>query len=508
MKKLIVIISILLTVFISYSQDMYYVSSSTGDNGNTGLTELQAWETLVYAEANATTAGDTIALKKGDTFITTSQHRIFNSGSSSYDRVYDGSLWGTGNNAIIQRSNAGYTVILIVDCRYLTFQNITVSGGNYNNYGIETGGDPLMSGYDQNNEHHITIQDCEIIDCGAGTAYSNGIQVRPYYNDISNITIQRNVVNGVNSHGITLYPYRSGGGGDGVPGVKITDSYIGYNTITNFREYTGNAGEGIQLVNNLDNIIVEHNTITHATARSFNVSTNEPINGYFPTNVIVRYNTFTCGGNNLSVRVAGGQAISINFYSNLINGSGGTSDGAVYIEGSADPYTDADIKFYNNTIIVNNQGCAIRDNSGIAGVVKASNNILYVNHGTQYCIWSQAPMIASNNLYYRTSGTNLVYDGSYYTASNITDWDANAEVGDPLFTTNFTDLHLQATSPAIGEGIAISGVTLDYDGDLYLDPRAIGAYEFGSGPPVDPVTKRLMHNGKVIMHNGKIIVIK
>jgi hypothetical protein len=61
-----------------------------------------------------------------------------------------------------------------------------------------------------------------------------------------------------------------------------------------------------------------------------------------------------------------------------------------------------------------------------------------------------------------------VYSGSGTVQKNLT--------GNPLFISS-TDFHLQASSPAIGKGQSITGLTTDYDGNTLNDPPSIGAYE-------------------------------
>ena len=75
---------ILLLVFSSsrlLSQKTYYVSTSGNDSFD-GLTELTPWLNLSYAESQATTPGDIIALKKGDVWLIDNVFEI-NSGGSS-----------------------------------------------------------------------------------------------------------------------------------------------------------------------------------------------------------------------------------------------------------------------------------------------------------------------------------------------------------------------------------------------------------------------------------------
>lgn len=103
--------------------------------------------------------------------------------------------------------------------------------------------------------------------------------------------------------------------------------------------------------------------------------------------------------------------------------------------------------------------------------------------------------IQATNIYIRN---NLIYD-SYnnndpvylngYPTSGITYSGTVKE--NPLFISS-SDFHLQATSPCIGAGLYISWLTTDYDGNGWLNPPSIGAYElYGDGVPVvstSPVT--------------------
>jgi hypothetical protein len=49
---------------------------------------------------------------------------------------------------------------------------------------------------------------------------------------------------------------------------------------------------------------------------------------------------------------------------------------------------------------------------------------------------------------------------------------------DPVFVTNWTNLHLQTTSPCKNAGATGLGVTDDYDGVTRDAAPDIGAYEF------------------------------
>ena len=139
-----------------------------------------------------------------------------------------------------------------------------------------------------------------------------------------------------------------------------------------------------------------------------------------------------------------------------------------------------------------------------------ANNIFY-NNGNSDDIqlltywWSHVGRHDyKNNLFYKSGESVLVQygnlivqgevsgeDNSKITVPEFNSWDGlagdvisgNIE-GDPLFVdatnANYSlrDYHLQSGSPAIGAGVAISGITHDKDGVVYSDPPSIGAFEY------------------------------
>jgi hypothetical protein len=91
---------------------------------------------------------------------------------------------------------------------------------------------------------------------------------------------------------------------------------------------------------------------------------------------------------------------------------------------------------------------------------------------------------ADYNLFWNSNGTNPRFEG--YT---IGPHDQNKV--DPKFVANFTNFHLQSTSPAINAGITLSSVANDYDGVARPQGTGfdIGAFEYTTGilPSPSPV---------------------
>ena len=83
----------MLTLTLSVqSQTTYYVKA-TGNDSNTGLSDEQAWQTLLRVGTRTFNAGDNILFKRGDTFR--GSLTLLGSGSSGIPIVVD--AYGTGD---------------------------------------------------------------------------------------------------------------------------------------------------------------------------------------------------------------------------------------------------------------------------------------------------------------------------------------------------------------------------------------------------------------------------
>ncbi len=512
MKKLYLIFCILIISIAAQAQQpkAYYVSIG-GDDDNDG-SKSTPWKTLAYAEKTATTPGDTIALKKGDVWLIDNVIDISHGGTDGNPITWDGGFWGTGANAIIQANSNGSSgpkynsIVHIADCHDVTFQNITIDAHEYKRHGLIIGGDYRVQGPTrQNNEHDIIIQDCSILDCGHGETYRQALLVRPWYTDISNITIRRNFIDGASNNAISFYPYRSDLGSDGIPGHGISDSYIGYNTVTNWGR--GSVGvDGILINMKITNTIIEHNILTTgnksgAGGNGIHITSNEPIDGYFPTGIIVRYNDVRIDAMP-ALKIFSGQAVTVDIYGNLFYRRGGEYSGCVIVKNQGTrTYTGAAINIYNNTIIVEEDGstnlAGFKSQSKVPGIGEFKNNIVYHNAGGNsggIYIGSPTSFSHSNNLFYRSAIGNLqyAYDGEkIYYLSNAKEFESTAEFSDPLFASLAgVNLHLQDDiSPAYKKGIFIPGFvtkdSVDMEGTQMNDPPSMGCFQAlaGDHPP-------------------------
>lgn len=507
MRKIITILFLAISTVVSATT--YYVSTS-GNNANNGLTTSTPWQTPQYAASRAVNPGDVIALKRGDVWSTNIALGIHYGGTAGNPITWDGALWGSGANAIIRssgnRSGSNLSVVNIIGCSNVIFQNITVDGNNTYTFGIVIGGTDNMysSGGKQNSEKNITIQNCAIRNIGNGSSYAIGLLTQTWNNDISDITIKGNTFDGADDEQLSFYGGKTSDGGTPSQAKNI---YIGYNSMTNWGRRGKTTGYGMQINNKITDVIIEKNYLTtgpNGRGNAMQIESNEAVAGAFPERVTVRYNKiYATADNTYGIYITQGQAKTVDVYYNLIYSSTKTSSGGgIWIVSSASPsWAGAKLNFYNNTIYTLS-GRSFTNDCAVPGVVTLKNNILF-NSGTDdygmMCLVNNTAGTAthSNNLYYRNAGVNFtkVKDGSAYkqTPAQVLAWEASAITSDPLFRVPGTDLRLQNGSPARGKGIAITGLTKDIDGTPLLSPPDIGCYQ-SSGNFTAPVYVRSVLN--------------
>ena len=408
------VLIILLSFIYSVLQATTYYVSISGSDSNNGLTTTTPWLTLQYAETHATAPGDIIALKRGDVWSTLTALAIKHSGSSVNPITWDGSLWGSGAIASIRssgtRSDGNNSVVNIIACSYVTFKNITVDGNNTANcFGLVIGGHSGFSKNTQNNENHIIIDGCSILNIGSSSVYSLGILVQTWYTDINNIIIQNCTLDGCADEQLCVY---GGKTQDGGTPRECKEVLIKNNTLTNFGRRNASTADGILINNKVTNCIIEGNTLTtgpngFGTVLAF--ASNESTPGYIPTGVIVRYNKLIASKiNQWCLTIDGGQAQSITFYSNIFisTSTTATNCGNVWIFIFTPNYTGAHFNFYNN-VFYTKAGKNFQDDTSYGtGIVNFKNNIVInaaSSGGACYVVNTAASTKHSNNSFYRTA---------------------------------------------------------------------------------------------------------
>lgn len=188
--------------------------------------------------------------------------------------------------------------------------------------------------------------------------------------------------------------------------------------------------------------------------------------------------------------------------------SGGINDRFVYntihLVGDQDPPGVAATTTFGNAIRIAltstpthgnltlaNNSVSVDANSDTAGVhfYAVTTNFLF-SFGSGFSNYNNL-YINTANPQVRTGGQNSTGTGNTATTeyAGLAQWRTvftpNQDLGtlqiNPLHVSP-TDLHLQANSPNIGEAIAISGVTTDFDGQDRVGAADIGADEYGIPP--------------------------
>ena len=475
---------------------VYYVSTS-GSDANSGLATDAAWKTPNYADSNIVTGGSPVivALQPGDTFAGLLAMEIKNSGTAEYPVIWDGNyyLWGGGADAIVQtsgdRSDGNVALCAITGCDYVTIQNIDFDGNDMKCFGIVVGGgtDNVYSpNAVQDDETNIIIQDCNIHDVGdASDSYQIAVLVQTWNNDQSDITFRRNTVNGATNHCVSFYPGRQAIGA--TPATQH-NSYIGYNTVTNFGLRGDGVGSGIQVVLDNRDAIIEHNTVTQGTgtqAAGITTSASGSAVDSVPTGMIIRYNDVRMT-DRAAYLIQNGNAITGDIYYNVFYCS-------ACANGSADPvmievaaYPGSDLNFYNNVIVSEGTGAAMNHDGQTAGMVDLKNNILLTTNAdaNAACLvaTTSANFTHSYNAYMRTAGEgdpNYVLDDSWYTRSTVGAWEATGVIDPvPLFTNPSSNWNLQTASPCLDAGVNIPSIPqFDINGTAVPDPPNMGVSE-------------------------------
>jgi hypothetical protein len=411
----------------------YYVSTS-GNNASNGLSTTTPWQTLQYAEAHAIVAGDIVALKKGDVWTSLTALAIKHGGVT-----WNGSLWGTGGNAIIRssgsRSDGNEAIINIIACQNITFKNIIVDGNNNKAYGLVIGGHGGYSNNVQNNENHIIIDGCSVLNCGDGTDYRIGFLCQTWTTDISDITVKNCIFDGADDEQLSFYGSKSSDGG--TP-RECKNVYIGYNTLTNWGRRNQSTGYGLQINNKITNVIIEYNTLSTGAkghGNGIHIESNETVTGYFPTIIVIRNNKVNITeSNRFCLYITQGQAKTVDVSYNIFNQGNTTNDtdgGGVWI--TTDNWTGAKLTFTSN-YIKSLSGRTVQNDCNNKGVVVLTSNTL-INSGTanftSFCLITSPGLSHASNTYIRTVNTDYtkVKQGStyYQTQAQVLSWEPTAK---------------------------------------------------------------------------------
>ncbi len=450
MKKIIFfsLFFFLVALFIRpVDASLYYVSTSGNDN-NTG-TQTNPWLTVQKA-ANNVQPGDIVMVAEG---TYSSRITISKTGTSSQPIVFQaqGTVKITGfdisGSYIILK---GFT-ITPTDCNWAGAINVT---GNNN-----------------------LIENNTIVD-----STRQGIQLT---HTSSNNTVKNNTIVRTHISGITVL-----GTNNIVEGNDISDvrDHIGSCSLTTEANAVTFHGSGHLFKGNYIHDFYKANQNGKPHIDAFQTFSDISNNKYAGKNCIFEKNKIFMGnpsndtleeawdGTNsiygfMISATSGDAASNLTIRNNIIQSWSGFNVG----EGGSGNING--LKIYNNT-----WRSSLKFSSsywprgihlyGIANY-EVYNNIFVDYSYAHIMVANGSTGTANNNLFWNSDGTTPVLKG--YTIGS------NDKLGkNPIFVNNFTNLHLQSSSPAINTGVASSTITDDIEGNLRPQGTAtdIGAYEY------------------------------
>ena len=508
----------------------YYVSVSGNDAAN-GLTESTAWKTISKINGGTFSPGDSILFRMGDVWRETLT--VPSSGSSGSYIVF--TSYGTGAKPRIlgstkaiswsdQGSNVWKSATSVFDpyaggfSTEIFFEEIdgSVTWGVHktntgslvaehdwtwasNNVYVYSASDPgskytsvevpqREDGIFLNSKQYIEINGIDIFYQtinGVVETYRTG-NLSGYilrnceiaYNDrkngdgygthvvYNNSLIENNIIHDCGRRGISLQNY----GTSNISNIIIQNNilYNGFHT-TGVDMSTGSISGA---TGNLDNVIIRNNLIYDDPKK-----TGSPSNLVFIANVtdytgvttitnVHIYNNIFKGG---TVSIMAKQLTDSYIYNNTFYGLSQTV---------AQPIDISHLNFYTSC-----RNIAIKNNIFYGNVNYATNSIapsIVLDAGQSFSDFN-----VDYNIYYQTDAKQwiiLSYAGDNFLMSQWTTykttsgWDTHSPApADPLFISP-VDLHVQPGSSAVGAGIAISGVTTDFEGNSYSNPPNIGCY--------------------------------
>jgi hypothetical protein len=510
MKKFF-LLQLMLVSFVSFSQNKIYYVSTSGNDSNTGLSKSSAWQNLSKINAFEFQPGDQVLFEGGKTFLGTLSFQSNDKGSRTNPIIV--SSYGSGKATIDASGGKG---IFVHNTGGIEVKNLIVKSNGVDNNsenGVEFLIDQTTSNID-----YVRVENLDISGFGGrGILVWTG-ETDKGYNDFRIVycNVYGNGMGGietlghwVESNGVwgSLFNHRN-------IYVGYSKAYFNYGVPT----YTANhSGSGI-LVSGVDSALIEYCEAYENGSRNGNPYAG-PVGIWLAEakNSIIQYseshhNKSGVGPDGGGFDIDGGAQNCIIQYSYSHNNAG--AGYALFEWGSLNPFFNNVIRYnisqndgrnrgysglmfwgpiencevYNNTIYTNNTGAnatpsAVKFLDNHLKGVNVSNNIFYTTSGVNM-ISADASLTTANvrfqsNNYYSNATIKFNWGGKSF--SSFEEWRSNAEgqeragnqlLGrsvDPLFVnaggginikpadggdlTDIKDYKLQATSPVINEGL-------------------------------------------------------
>jgi len=433
--------TIFITETISADSNSYYVST-TGNNGNNGLSPATAWATLEYAMTKVS-AGDTVYVMAG-TYV----HDYITStkcGSAGNWITY--TAYGDGE-VILDATGSTSTwagALWLTNVKYVRFSGFTIRDSSSFGMLFEV----------TTTSNNITIDNCTIYNCSS-----------------SGICFQ------------------------GASGTKtIKDLLVENNTIYNCQNnWYGTRTQEVVTFSVCARFVFRNNYLYDGHIVLVDVK-NSCSEGYLYNNQLD-----TTGTYGFYLDAGATNSNNLSFYNNIAWGSG-----TGYVLASEAGGTLTDISYYNNIYNGTQNAFKIDNCQSVAGNhlktnLKYINNVIASGSTAFKFLEADADIVnltVRNNIVNASGGFSVPYielennnvDHNLYNVTSSNYYGANSINGSPCFVDPSNgDFHLLSNSPAIDAGSSDNAPLVDFDGVSRPQGSAvdIGAFEFLSGYDTTP----------------------
>lgn len=505
MKRLLAIL-FLMYGMASYATT-YYVSSSDGNDSDSGLTEALAWASLSKVQASTFSAGDSILFKRGDTFRGALYRNNEDGTPSAW--IYWGA-YGTGNKPKILGSkdlsatgdwevhsgNVWKTTATLGtvqdDISNLIFNNETAWGYKKKSldslnvqgkffYNIA---DNLLYIYSVGNPatYYSHIEAAGHHDLRQGLLY----WISCDYIHITDLDVRYSSAAGIETHTGNVFI---------IEGCDV--SWIGGEWMVNDDASLTRLGNGISMVQTNDSVTVRNCTAHQCFDAGISPqawSANAMTNMWIYNNVITNcYYSFEFWANSTYTLT------NVHFYNNTCVDAGDCWSYAIPLQRGDNGTNACHLMSWALTGTVSN--VTIRNNIFMGSAnwaMRLDDNVdkITIDYNVFDC----------DTIGYTAESTKYVTLAAWVSAMSQ---DTHSIDGNPLFNSPI-DLTIQAASPCIDAGVN-TGLTDDFDGNVrpFNSVYDIGAYEYGSYE-VTAGTALGTGTGADLMKdkNGRIIIIQ
>ena len=543
MKKLLLII--LFTTSFTYGQNTYWVTLS-GSNGNNGLSEGNAFRTLVYAN-NKMSNGDTLYIKKGnygnDRPVINKDNVTwigYSTTPGDLDRqIGDGPLWDYESQAF---SNTRYPTITATD--QLTQRCMDISGNNVTIKNFQVTEGTFGFNFTGNNPIADNLSVYEIGDTNGGEGsgatglnqYSIGIRFRG-----NNSTIRNSVVVNVTGEGITFR---------GTSRTSPTNGHIAdHCKVFSDKTTAQNGCDYFILLFEVDNSIVSNchveqrndtnsgrhglsiksggtgNIFENSTTSGVNIEANfAAVTGNIYKNITINGRFSAGAGTGGKISIANGANNNLFENIKLIDCRYGISfadwdDGAEPGGNSAGEFGGGNDNDLVNIVLIDVRSAVhfsffqalstANDNRIFNLTVHNSDRLVeadMANSGTKFyniLLDDVTTLISGSDT---TLNSNTIF--SYVNVRNSFDTSAFTPYAENNITsttfsfTNEVTNDYTITTSAMDIGQDLSGIfapaAFDFNGNTRTTPYTMGAFEFNGGPPVGDVTAPVIVSHSVL----------